>query len=126
MTHTQPAPPPAAVATEAPPLILAGIATRVVDIFRDSELKGWAKALWILALLVVPDLSALICSIARGGGMNKRQYAAVEQSREATEEYIRSVAGNDPAKQIADAKALLDSGAITADEFAQLKAKALA
>ena len=98
----------------------------VVDIFRDSGLKGWAKALWILALLVVPVLSALIYLIARGGGMNKRQYAAVEQSREATEEYIRSVAGNDPAKQIADAKALLDSGAITADEFAQLKAKALA
>ena len=98
----------------------------VVDIFRDSGLKGWAKALWILALLVVPVLSALIYLIARGGGMNKRQYAAVEQSREATEEYIRSVAGNDPAKQIANAKALLDSGAITADEFAQLKAKALA
>ncbi len=87
MTNTQPAPPPAAVPTEAPPLILAGIATRVVDIFRDSELKGWAKALWILALLVVTDLSALIYSIARGGGMNKRQYAAVEQSREATEEH---------------------------------------
>jgi len=87
MTHTQPAPPPAAVPTVAPPLILAGNGTRVVDIFHDSGLKGWAKALWILALLVVPDLSALICSIPRGGGMNKRQYAAVEQSREATEEH---------------------------------------
>lgn len=99
----------------------------IADIFRDRTMKGWGRALWLIALLIAPPLTALIYVIARGGGMTERQQAAVRESQAAADDYIRSVAGaTDPAEQIVRAKRLLDAGAITPPEFEQLKAKALA
>ena len=98
----------------------------VVDLFRDSELGSGAKALWIVGLILIPLLTSLIYVLARGKGMAERQRAAVKSARDDTDAYIRNVAGKSPADQIADAKGLLDSGTINADEFARLKAKALA
>ncbi len=97
----------------------------VADLFRDSELGGGSKALWLIGLIFVPMLTALIYVITRGTGMANRQRAAIERSKSEAESYIRQVAGKSPAEQIADAKALLDAGTITQDEFAKLKAKAL-
>lgn len=96
----------------------------VGDIFRDRELSGGMKALWIFCLIFFPFITALVYIIVRGKGMNERTVAQLQQSKAATDDYIRSVAGS-PADEIARAKALLDSGAISADEFAALKAKAL-
>jgi len=96
------------------------------DLFRDRELGGWGKALWIIGLIVFPFLVALIYVIARGKGMAERQVAAVRQAQDQTDSYIRSVAGKSATESIADAKKLLDSGVINEAEFAQLKAKALA
>ena len=98
----------------------------VVDLFRDDKLGGFAKAVWIVGLIFLPVLTALIYIIARGGGMAERQLAAVKRAKSDTDAYIRHVAGKSPAEQIADAKALLDAGTITQDEYAKLKAKALA
>ena len=98
----------------------------LVDLFRDSEVGGFAKALWMVALVFVPMLTALIYVVARGGGMADRQRAALQKAKSDADAYIRTVAGKSPAEQIADAKALLDAGTINADEFAKLKAKALA
>ncbi len=98
----------------------------VVDLFRDSELGGGAKALWIVGLILIPLLTSLIYVLARGKGMAERQRAAVKTAKDDTDAYIRNVAGKSPADQIADAKRLLDAGTINADEFARLKAKALA
>jgi H+/Cl- antiporter ClcA len=92
----------------------------VVDLFRDHELGGGFKALWIIGLIFVPLLTALIYIVARGRGMAERQ------AKSDTDAYIKGVAGKSPADQIADAKALLDVGRNRADEFAKLKAKALA
>ena len=97
----------------------------VADLFRDSELGGGSKALWLIGLIFVPMLTALIYVITRGTGMANRQRAAIERSKSEAESYIRQVAGKSPAEQIADAKTLLDAGTITQDEFAKLKAKAL-
>ena len=97
------------------------------DLFRDKELSGWLKALWIVALIVVPFLTALIYLIARGRGMAERQSGEVQRAQAATDSYIKEVAGRgNPAEQIATAKSLLDDGAITTAEFDQLKAAALA
>ncbi len=98
----------------------------VVDLFRDSELGGGAKALWLIGLIVVPVLTALVYMVARGGGIAERQRAAMNRAKSETDAYIRDVAAKSPADQIADAKKLLDAGTISADEFARLKAKALA
>ena len=98
----------------------------LVDLFRDSEVGGGAKALWMVALVFVPMLTALVYVLARGGGMADRQRAALQKAKSDADAYIRTVAGKSPAEQIADAKALLDGGTINADEFAKLKAKALA
>jgi hypothetical protein len=99
----------------------------ITDLFRDKNLSGWLKAVWMILLVIFPFLTALVYLIARGQSMGERQLAAMQQARQATDQYIQTVAGTaNPAEAIASAKQLLDQGAITQDEFAQLKAKALA
>jgi len=97
------------------------------DLFRDKGLSGWWKALWVIALIIFPFLSALIYLIARGKGMAERQAGEIQEAQAATDSYIQQVAGRgDPAQQIATAKGLLDQGTISQTEFDQLKAAALA
>ena len=99
----------------------------IFDMFSDRTLSGWGKAGWAILLIFVPWLGALIYLIARGKSMTDRQMTAMAEQQAAQEKYIQQVAGtSDPADQIASAKALLDSGAITQAEFDALKAKALA
>jgi hypothetical protein len=99
----------------------------ISDLFRDRELSGWWKAVWMILLIIFPFLTAFVYLIARGRGMGERQMATMVQARQETDQYIKSVTGTaNPAQAIASAKQLLDQGAITPDEFAQLKAKALA
>jgi hypothetical protein len=98
------------------------------DLFRDHRLSGWWKALWVVGLIVFPFLIALIYIIARGDGMARREMREMADTKAATDAYIRETAGGgrSAASEIADAKALLDSGAINAAEFETLKARALA
>ena len=98
----------------------------VVDLFRDAELGGVSKVVWLLGLIFLPVLTALLYILARGRGMAERQRVAMQRAKSDTDAYIREVAGKSPVEQIADAKALLDAGAISPEEFAKLKAKALA
>lgn len=100
----------------------------VVDIFRDRSSSGLAKAAWLIGLIFLPVLVALIYLISKGQGMAERQVTSSRAAQESSEAYIRSVAsagGGSAADEIARAKSLLDQGAISAEEFAQLKAKAL-
>lgn len=98
----------------------------IADLFSDHETSGFVKAVWVFFLIFVPALTALIYLIARGPGMAERQRAKMNALRAQNDAYIRDVAGQSPADQIASAKSLLDSGAITQAEFDQLKSKALA
>lgn len=98
------------------------------DLFRDRELGGFAKFLWIFFLIMAPFLGILIYLIARGRAMTERSMAAATAAKAHQDAYIKSVAGSgtSAADQIASAKSLLDSGAITTAEYDALKAKALA
>ena len=100
----------------------------IFDMFGDHTLSGWGKAGWAILLIFVPWLGALIYLIARGRSMTERQMSAMAQRQAAQDQYIQQVAGSaaTPTDQIANAKALLDSGTITQAEFDALKAKALA
>ncbi|WP_169582176.1 SHOCT domain-containing protein [Microbacterium thalassium] len=96
------------------------------DLFRDHELSGWWKAVWIIFLIFVPFLTLLVYLIARGNGMAKRGAAEARQIQAAQDAYIKSVASAaSPADEIAKAKALLDAGTITQAEYDAIKAKAL-
>lgn len=96
------------------------------DLFwRDHTTSGFVKAVWVIILIVFPWLGALVYLLARGRGMGERARAAAESAKRDTDEYIRQAAGRSPAQEIADAKGLLDAGAITQVEFDALKAKAL-
>ena len=98
-----------------------------IDLFGDHTLSGWGKAGWSILLILVPWLGALIYLIARGKSMGERQMAAMAEQQAMQEQYIQQVAAKTatPAEQIANAKNLLDQGAITQAEFDSLKAKAL-
>lgn len=98
----------------------------ITDLFRDRELNGWWKALWLIALIFVPFLTALVYLIARGGGMAERSFERATQNTAAAEDYIRSVASTSPSEEIGKAKALFDTGVISADEYESLKRRALA
>jgi len=105
--------------------------TIIGDLFRDHQLSGWWKAVWIFFLIFVPFLTALIYLITRGKGMAERQMGRMREMQDQQAAYIRDVAGKSgggksAADSIADAKALLDNGTITQAEFDKLKAKALA
>ncbi len=106
------------------------IFTVIGDLFRSPDMSGVVKAIWIIALLFVPLITLLLYVIIRGSGMSERAVAAAGVQRDQTIAYANQIVadtgGASPTKQIADAKALHDSGAINDDEFAALKAKALA
>lgn len=95
----------------------------VIDLFRSHDINGWMKALWLLILIALPLLGVLIYLIARGGGMAER----AQKAQQAQVEQLKTMVGTagTPADQIAQAKTLLDSGAIDQAEFDKLKAKAL-
>jgi hypothetical protein len=96
------------------------------DIFRNQDSSGVVKALWIVALIFVPFVTALVYLIANGRAMAERSADAAAEQRHAQDTYIRQVAGTTSStEQITQARALLDSGAITQPEYEALKAKAL-
>jgi hypothetical protein len=98
----------------------------VIDIFRSRDLSGWAKAGWLVVLLVLPLIGLLIYVIARGPAMTQRAVDDQLARADALRQSMGEGGAGDPADQIARGKQLLDSGAIDAEEFAQIKRRALA
>ena len=100
----------------------------VIDLFSDHTLGGFAKFLWAVFFIFFAPITTLVYLIARGKSMGERQMAAMADAQAQQERYIQNVAAKTktPAEQISDAKGLLDSGAITQQEFDAIKAKALA
>ena len=97
------------------------------DLFRRHDLSGWAKAGWIIFVIVLPYLGVLVYLIAQHEGMAERNAKQLQQSQAQMDDYVRSVAAkSDPADQIAKGKQLLDQGAISQAEYDALKQKALA
>ena len=96
------------------------------DIFRRHDIGGWAKAAWIILVIVLPYLGVFIYIIAEHSGMAERNTQQLQAQQSATDQYIRSVSGSGgPASEIDTAKKLLEAGDITQAEYDTLKAKAL-
>ena len=99
--------------------------TVFADVFRRRDIGGGMKAIWIVFVIVLPYLGVLLYLIAEHDGMAERSMEQMKAVKAQQDEYIKSVAGTAPADQIAQAKQLLDSGAINQAEFDSLKQKAL-
>ena len=101
----------------------------LIDVFRRRDESGWVKALWVIFLIVLPFIGVLVYLIANHDGMAERSAQQAKTQQAQMDDYVRSVAGSGgggAAGEIEKAKRLLDTGAITQQEFDQLKAKALA
>jgi hypothetical protein len=99
-----------------------------IDIFRSDDLGGWAKAAWVIFVILVPLLGVLIYLIARGGSMTERRIGEAQAQQQATDEYIRNVSdgGDSVADELAKLSELKSSGALTDAECDTQKAKLLA
>jgi hypothetical protein len=98
----------------------------IIDIFRDHELSGWAKALWLIFVIVMPYIGVLVYVIVRGAGMGRRDAATARAQQDRFDAYVREVApGPSMADELAKLAKLRDDGVITAAEFENQKSKLL-
>jgi hypothetical protein len=99
------------------------------DIFRSHDMGGWAKALWVLFIIILPFLGVLVYLIARGGGMHERAAAQAAREQKAFDDYVRTTArssGGGTADELAKLADLKEKGVITDADFEAQKAKLLA
>ena len=93
------------------------------DLFRDHELSGWWKAVWVLFLIFVPFLTGLIYLIVRGQGMRERSVKAQADAQRDFASYVRETASSSPVDELHKLSELKDKGAISDAEFERMKAK---
>jgi putative oligomerization/nucleic acid binding protein/phospholipase D-like protein len=100
--------------------------TVFADVFRRRDISGWAKAAWLIFVIVLPYLGVFIYLITQGHHMAERSTREVQAAQAEFDEHVKSVAGSGgAASEIEKAKGLLDSGAITQAEYDAIKQKAL-
>jgi uncharacterized membrane protein YcjF (UPF0283 family) len=100
------------------------VITVLIDVFRRDDIGGWGKAGWVVFVIVLPFLGVLIYLIVQHDGMRERSEKQLQAQKSAFDQQVREAAGGS-ATEIAKAKELLDSGAITQSEYEAIKAKAL-
>jgi hypothetical protein len=96
------------------------------DVFRRDDLSGWGKTGWLIFTIVLPFLGVFIYLVTQNRGMTRRNLERASAQRAQLDEYVRATASGGGAAEIEKAKGLLDSGALTQEEFDAIKRKALA
>ena len=99
--------------------------TIITDLFRDHEMSGWGKAIWIFFLIFLPFITALIYLIARGNGMRDRTIQAQVDAKKHFDDYVRQTASTSPADELHKLQELKEKGALTDEEFQKAKSKLL-
>ncbi|MEU0369762.1 SHOCT domain-containing protein [Streptomyces sp. NPDC006283] len=101
----------------------------IVDVFRDDDLNGWAKAAWLLFVIVLPFLGVFVYLIARGRGMGKREQDQARTQKQALDSYIRETAagagGRSGVEELAKLSEMKARGDISDEEFRRAKEKIL-
>lgn len=100
----------------------------VADVFRSDDLSGWAKALWVIFVIIIPWLGVLIYLIARGDNMAQRNVDDAMAAEQARRSYIQQAAGTSgsAADELAKLANLKESGVISDEEYSKLRAKVIA
>jgi len=98
-----------------------------IDIFRSHDMGGFAKALWVIFIIILPLLGVLVYLIARGGSMHERATQQAQAQEKQFQQYVRETAGSGgTADELSKLVQLRDSGTLTEEEFQAQKAKLLA
>ncbi len=100
--------------------------TIITDLFRNHEMSGWLKAVWLVLLVFIPYLTALVYLIVYGSDMRERQLRAQAEARHEADAYIRAAAHVSPADELHKLHELVDKGALTQEEYDRAKQKLLA
>jgi hypothetical protein len=103
--------------------------TVFIDIFRSHDMGGWAKALWVIFIIVLPFLGVFVYLIARGGKMHERAAQQAAQQQKAFDQYVKQTAGSSAdtsADQLSKLADLKSQGVLTDAEFEAQKSKILA
>ena len=98
----------------------------ISDLFRDHELSGVAKAVWVFFLVFLPFLGVLLYLIVRGNGMRDRTIKAEAEAKQHFDSYVREQAHTTPADELHKLNELKEKGALSAEEFDRAKSKLLA
>ena len=100
--------------------------TIIGDLFRDHDMSGFSKAIWIIFLVFIPYISMLVYLIARGSGMRERTLQAQSEAKHQFDSYVQEQAQASPADELHKLNDLKEKGALSAEEFDRAKAKLLA
>jgi len=97
-----------------------------MDIFRSHDMGGWAKALWVIFIVVLPFLGVLVYLIARGGSMQERSLKQAQRQKQEFDEYVQqAAASSSPAEQLEKLAELRASGSLSDADYEKAKAKIL-
>jgi hypothetical protein len=99
--------------------------TIITDLFRNHDMSGWLKALWLVVLVFIPYLTALIYLIVYGSDMRERQLRAQAEAKHEADHYIRAAAKTSPADELHKLHELVEKGALTEAEYDRAKQKLL-
>ena len=99
--------------------------TIIGDLFRNHDMAGWLKGLWIILLVFIPYITSLIYLIVYGSEMRERQLRAQAEAKHAADDYIRTAAHTSPADELHKLHELVEKGALTDAEYEKAKAKLL-
>ena|ERR1700761_367912 len=100
--------------------------TILTDLFRNHDMSGWMKALWIVLLIFIPYITALVYLIVYGNEMRERTLRAQAEAKHAADDYIRAAAHVSPADELHKLHELVEKGALTEAEYDRAKEKLLA
>ena len=97
-----------------------------MDIFRSHDIGGFAKALWVIFVIIIPILGVLVYLIARGGSMHERSMQQAQAQEQQFQQYVREAAGSgNTADELAKISDLKAKGVLSDQEYEQAKAKIL-
>ena len=99
--------------------------TIITDLFRNHDMSGWLKGLWIIVLIFIPYVTALIYLIVYGNDMRERTLRAQAEAKHEADAYIRAAAQSSPADELHKLHELVEKGALTEAEYDKAKAKLL-
>ncbi len=95
------------------------VITVFIDVFRRRDINGWVKALWVIAVVIIPWLGVLIYLITQHDGMAQRGERAAAQQREE----LRHVVGYSAADELDKLDRMKSEGRLSDEEYQKLRAR---